>query len=102
MKMEKKNFLLMRKINDGNNIILGFMGGYRNCLELISCTYINFDDYYRNVYGYIELKQKLKNEEFRKKIFDELENHNESDIMLFKTCCLSDELFIEIIKYCID
>ena len=31
------------------NIILGFMGGYRNCLELISCTYINFDVYYRNV-----------------------------------------------------
>ena len=82
-------------------IILSLFGGYRKSLELLSCKYVPINEYLGPTMGYFELKKMLKHEDFKKKIMESLDNLKESDKILFKTCCLPDNAFNEIIKYCL-
>ena len=84
-----------------DKIILSLFGGYDKRLELISCKYLPIKDYLGPTIGYFELKKKLKRENFKNKIIENLSNLSESDKVLFKTCCLPDNVFNEIIKYCL-
>ena len=89
-------------INDNkDNIILSLFGGYRKSLELLSCKYVPINEYLGPTMGYFELKKKLKHEDFKKKTMEGLFQLKESDKVLFKTCCLPDNAFNEIIKYCL-
>ena len=89
-------------INDNkDNIILSLFGGYRKSLELLSCKYVPINEYLGPTMGYFELKKKLKHEDFKKKTMEGLVQLKESDKVLFKTCCLPDNAFNEIIKYCL-
>jgi hypothetical protein len=83
------------------NIILSLYGGYRKNLELISCRYVPISDYLGPTIGYFELKRKLKHEDFKQNILDNLSNLSEKDKVLFQACCLPDNVFNEIIKYCL-
>ena len=89
-------------INDNKeNIILSLFGGYRRSLELLSCKYVPISEYLGPTMGYFELKKMLKREDFKKKTIEGLDQLKESDKVLFKTCCLPDNVFNEIIKYCL-
>ena len=89
-------------INDNkDHIILSLFGGYRKSLELLSCKYLPIKEYLGPTIGYFELKKKLKHEDFKKKIEENLSNLPVSDQILYKTCCLPDNVFNEIIKYCL-
>lgn len=86
---------------DKDKIILSLFGGYDKRLELISCKYVAILEYLGPTMGYFELKKKLKHEDFKKKTTENLGKLSESDKVLFKTCCLPDNVFNEIIKYCL-
>ena len=87
--------------NNKDHIILSLFGGYRKSLELLSCKYVPIIDYLGPTMGYFELKRKLKHEDFKKKTTEKLGQLSESDRVLFKACCLPDNAFNEIIKYCL-
>ena len=86
---------------DKDKIILSLFGGYDKRLELISCKYVAILEYLGPTMGYFELKKKLKHEDFKKKTTENLGKLSESDKVVFKTCCLPDNVFNEIIKYCL-
>jgi len=93
---------IISSINDNkNNIILSISGGYRKNLELMSCKYVPVSEYLGPTMGYFELKKMLKREDFKKKTLENLNKFKEVDQILFKTCCLPDNVFNEIIKYCL-
>lgn len=84
-----------------DNIILCISGGYRKSLELISCKYLAVNQYLGPTLGYFELKKILRHEDFRKKTQEKLAQFNETDKVLFRACCLPDNAFNEVIKYCL-
>ena len=49
----------------------------------------------------VELKRKLRHEDFREKTREKLNLFSDSDKVLFRACCLPDNAFNEIIKYCL-
>ena len=88
-------------LNDNNNhIVLGFLGCYRKSLEAFGASYIRVEDYYQLTIGYFELKRKIRDKKFKKNIIEFKYNDlSEKDKVLFKVCCLKDDLFHSIIKY---
>ena len=90
-------------VNDNkHHIILSISGGYRSTLELMRFKYIPINEYLGQITGYFELKIKLKNEEFKKKTEQIIDKLPDSDKVLFRVCCLSnDDCFYEIIKFCL-
>ena len=54
--------------NNKEHIILSLSGGYRKTLELLSSKYVPINEYLGPTMGYFELKKKLKNEDFKKKL----------------------------------
>lgn len=90
-------------INDNkDHIILSISGGFRKTLELLSCKYVPIIVYLGPTMGYFELKKKLKNEAFKKKIEQKFDKLSFSDKVLFRACCLADNVFNEIIKFCLN
>ena len=83
------------------NIILCFTGGYQKNLELIGCRYLNINEYFMNTNGYFELQKKLKHDDYKEKIQSDINKLSETDKVLFKACCLPDNIFSGIIKYCL-
>ena len=87
---------------DGSNCLMGFFGNFN---KIEGVTSLGF--YYLNKkvfhlvshFGFFLLRIKLKNQEFKEKILKILDKMKYSDKALFKTCCLSDNTFFEIIKY---
>jgi len=93
---------IVSQINSNKeNIILCLSGGYRKNLELISCKYLPINQYLGPTLGYFELKKKLRHEDFRQKTREKLNLFSDSDKVLFRACCLPDNAFNEIIKYCL-
>jgi hypothetical protein len=93
---------IVSQINSNKeNIILCLSGGYRKSLELISCKYLPINQYLGPTLGYFELKRKLRHEDFRQKTREKLNLYSDSDKVLFRACCLPDNAFNEIIKYCL-
>jgi hypothetical protein len=93
---------IISQLNEGKkNIILSFFGGYRKSLELLCCKYLPINEYLGPTTGYFELKKKLKHEDFKNKILSQLDKLSESDKVLFKACCLPDNAFNEVIKFCL-
>ena len=96
---EEKIISAINKTQD--NIILNLSGGYyKNKLCLLSCKYINIQEYYANSIGYFELKRKFKNQEFKNNILSNLDNYNEKDRVLIRVCLLPDSCFDVVILYC--
>ena len=85
-----------------DNIVLCLSGGYRKSLELISCKYLPINQYLGPTLGYFELKKMLKREDFKKKIVEKLDKMEQSDKILFRACCLPDNAFNEVIKFCLN
>ena len=93
---------IVSQINSNKeNIILCLSGGYRKNLELISCKYLPINQYLGPTLGYFELKKKLRHEDFRQKTREKLNLFSDSDKVLFRACCLPDNVFNEIIKFCL-
>ena len=86
---------------DKENLILYLYGGYKEQLQYISCKYINNNHYFGNIYGYFELRMKLKNEKFKKMINSNLENLKDDDKILLSACLLPDACFNIVMAYCI-
>ena len=85
-----------------NNYLIGFYGAFHKVEGLLSLGfyYVKEKSFYIFSYdGFFRLRVKLKNEEFRKKIFEKFDNLKYSDKVLFKACCLPDNQFFGIIKY---
>ena len=86
----------------GNNYLVGFFLGFHKKEGILSMGlyYINQKDFYLLLYlGIFMLRVKLKKEEFKKQIKDKLCTMNNSDKMLYYTCCLPDNQFFGIFKY---
>ena len=96
---EFKKISCLNKTKD--NIILILYGGYTNQFQSIGCKYINKNDYFGNVYGYFELRKKLKNENFKNEINSNINNYSENDKTLLSACLLPDACFNEIISFCV-
>ena len=86
---------------DKDKIVLCLSGGYRDKLELISCKYIPFNKYLGPTRGFFELRIKLKKDEFKKSIESKLSELDNPSQVLFRACCLPDNVFNEIIKFCL-
>ena len=86
---------------DKDKIVLCLSGGYRDKLELISCKYIPIKKYLGPTSGFFELKKKLKNSDFKKTVESKLSELDNSSQVLFRACCLPDNVFNEIIKFCL-
>ena len=85
-----------------DNIILSISGGFDKNLELISCKYLSFDQYLGNTHGYFELRKKLKKDNiFKQNIINNFNELSESDKFLFRVCCLPENSFFDIIKFCL-
>ena len=88
--------------NDGEKLILGTYGYYRNNLESLGVLYVDLKKYLKRFSKcYFELKFKLKKDKkFKKENEDKYETFSESDKYLFKACLLPDSVFNEIMKFC--
>ena len=86
---------------DKDKIVLCLSGGYRDKLELISCKYIPFNKYLGPTRGFFEQRIKLKKDEFKKSIESKLSELDNPSQVLFRACCLPDNVFNEIIKFCL-
>ena len=84
-----------------DKIILCLSGGYRDKLELFSCKYIPINKYLGPTRGFFELKKKLKHDDFKKNIEGKLSELDHPSQVLFRACCLPDNCFNEIIKFCL-
>ena len=82
------------------NVILSISGGYSTQLDIISCRYIKMNDYFGNILGYFELRIKLKNEVFKKKVDSNVSKYEDSDRILLKVCLLPESCFNGIIQFC--
>ena len=94
-----KKISCLNKTKD--NIILFLYGGYTNLLESLGCKFINKNDYFGNVYGYFELRRKLKNEKFKKEINSNLEKYGDKDKILLSACLLPESCFNVVISFCV-
>ena len=83
------------RINNQENIILGTFGYFKDKLDSLGVLYVNIKEYLKKYYvGYFELKSKLKKDEnFKKKIEDNIENISEVEKYLVKTALLPDAVF---------
>ena len=93
------------KITDFNNnqdkIILGFFGGYSNCLNSLWVYYISKKDFVSVLYaGLFNLRYVLKkNLEFKKKILENKDKLNNDDYAILKVCLLPDAPFCSVMRY---
>ena len=94
-----KKISCLNKTKD--NIILILYGGYTDQLQSLGCKYIKNSDYFGNVYGYFELRKKLKNENFKKEINSNMDKYSDEEKALLSACLLPDSCFNEIISFCI-
>ena len=86
--------------NNNRYVILWFRGTYRKSLESFGASYIKVEDYYQLIIGYFELKRKLRGKKFKNNIIEFKYNDlSERDKVIFKVCCLKDDLFHSIVKY---
>ena len=94
--------LKLNKINDNNNyMILYFFGNYRKYLEAIGINFIPIKTYLEPFLGFFELRKKYKNDLFRKKIDNQVNNFEYPDKVLWKICSLPENCFNSIIKFCL-
>ena len=85
-----------------NNFLVGFYGSFHKVEGILSMGFYFVKEklfYLFSYDGLFRLRVKLKNEEFKKKIFDNFNNLKFSDKALCKACCLPDNQFFGIIKY---
>ena len=92
--------VLKNYINDKDNIILSIFGGYSNQLDILGFKYIKMSDYFGHTLGYFELRIKMKNENFKKKVYSKIDTYKDSDKILIRACLLPVACFNEIIKFC--
>ena len=87
---------------ENNNCLVGFYGSIHKIEGILSMGfyYVNQKSFYLFSYiGFFRLRVKLKNEEFRKKVFEKIDEYKYSDKALCMTCILPDNQFFGIIKY---
>ena len=87
---------------ENNNYLVGFFGAIHKIEGILNMGfyYIKERSFYLFSYlGIFRLRVKLKNEEFRKKVFDRFDQLKFSDKALCKACTLPDNQFFGIIKY---
>ena len=87
---------------DGTNCLMGFFGNFNKIEGITSLGfyYINKKAFYLfSCLGFFLLRIKLKNENFKENAIKKLDKIKYSDKAVFKTCCLPDNPFFEIIKY---
>ena len=94
-----KKISCLNKTKD--NIILVLCGGYANLLQSLGCKYINKSEYFGNVYGYFELRKKLKDENYKKGINSNLEKYDDINKILLSVCLLPESCFNEVISFCV-
>ena len=85
-----------------NNLLVGFFGSFHKVEGILSMGFyfVKEKSFYLFSYdGLFRLRVKLKNEDFKKKIYDNFSNLKFSDKALCKACCLPDNQFFGIIKY---
>ena len=85
-----------------NNLLVGFFGSFHKVEGILSMGFyfVKEKSFYLFSYdGLFRLRVKLKNEDFKKKIYDNFNNLKFSDKALCKACCLPDNQFFGIIKY---
>ena len=97
---EEKKLSCLNKSKE--NMILALYGAYKNQLELLSCKYINKNDYFGNIWGYFELRIKLRDKKFKNTINSNLQKYNDSDKILLSACLLPDSCFNELISFCVN
>ena len=85
---------------NGQNIILSISGGYNKQLSLLSCRFININDYFGNSIGYFELRIKMKDEKFKNKVNANINRYEDSDKVLIRACLLPESCFNGIIQFC--
>jgi len=94
--------IYLDEFNENNNYLIGFFGSIHKIEGILSMGfyYIKEKLFYLFSYdGLFRLRVKLKNEEFRKKVFENFERYKFSDKALCKACILPDNQFFGIIKY---
>ena len=92
--------IIKNYINDKENIILSISGGYSDQLDILRFRYIKMSDYFGHTLGYFELRIKMKNENFKKKVNSKIDTYKDSDKILIRACLLPVACFNEIIKFC--
>ena len=84
----------------GDNYLIGFGLGFEETIINMKFYYINKKPFYLYLnLGIFMLRVKLKNDDFKDKIKENLKNLNYSDKALYNICCLPDNQFFGIIKY---
>ena len=94
--------IYLDEFSENNNYLIGFYGSIHKIEGILSMGfyYIKEKSFYLFSYvGLFRLRVKLKNEEFRKKVFENFERYKFSDKALCKACILPDNQFFGIIKY---
>ena len=85
-----------------NNYLVGFYGSFHKIEGILNMGfyYVKEKSFYLfSFLGMFSLRVKLKNEEFKKNIFDNIEKYKFSDQTLLKVCTLPDNQFFGIIKF---
>lgn len=91
------------EFDKGNNYVVGFFCGYHKKDGVISIGFYYVDK--RSFYLFLNLGIFLlrirlsKNDEFKKKINENINKLSNSDKVLFKACCLPSNQFFAIFKY---
>ena len=98
---ETDNIIINFNEDNKDNIFLYFFGGYRKCLECMAAGYMPIESYLGNTRGYFDLKIKLKDKSFKKKVEAKLNSLEYSDKILFRVCNLPNNCFNSIIKFCL-
>ena len=93
---------LDEEFKNGDNYLLGINLNFDKIEGIISISFyhINKFTFYISFYlGYFMLRIKLKNEDFKNKIEENIKNLDYSDKILYKSCCLPDNQFFAIFKF---
>ena len=90
-------------LNKSKNIIVCIYGAYSKYLDAIGVGFVERDWYMKRMcFGYFELRYKLKkDEDFKKEWYEKINNLDNFQKALLKTCSLPDAPFTEIIKFCV-
>ena len=96
------NKIDLDEFNENNNYLIGFYGSIHKIEGILNMGFYYVKGKYFYLFSYdglFRFRVKLKNEEFRKKVFEKFERYKYSDKALCKACILPDNQFFGIIKY---
>ena len=99
---DESQLVKIPELENKENIVVGFEinADDKDGITAICCYYLWKNKFLTYIHsGFFYLKAKLKNDEYKKKIKEKMQNMDKNLQLLYKTCLLPDYQFLQVMKF---